>query len=51
VAPREAVSRLSKDADEVVCLATPDPFFAVGQWYEAFPQTSDDEVVSLLQSG
>jgi putative phosphoribosyl transferase len=49
VAPREAVARLSKEADEVVCLATPDPFFAVGQWYEAFPQTSDREVVALLQ--
>jgi putative phosphoribosyl transferase len=49
VAPREAVARLSKEADEVVCLTTPDPFFAVGQWYEAFPQTSDREVVALLQ--
>jgi putative phosphoribosyl transferase len=49
VAPREAVGRLSKEADEVVCLATPDPFFAVGQWYEAFPQTSDQEVVDLLE--
>jgi putative phosphoribosyl transferase len=51
VAPREAVIRLSKEADEVVCLATPDPFFAVGQWYEAFPQTSDREVVALLLGG
>jgi putative phosphoribosyl transferase len=49
VAPREAVGRLSKEADEVVCLATPDPFFAVGQWYESFPQTSDQEVVELLE--
>jgi putative phosphoribosyl transferase len=49
VAPREAITRLSKDADQVVCLATPDPFFAVGQWYEAFPQTSDREVVDLLE--
>lgn len=49
VAPREAVARLTKEADEVVCLATPDPFFAVGQWYESFPQTSDREVVELLQ--
>jgi putative phosphoribosyl transferase len=49
VAPREAITRLSKEADEVVCLATPDPFFAVGQWYEAFPQTSDREVVDLLE--
>ena len=49
VAPREAVARLSKEADEVVALATPEPFFAVGQWYERFPQTADDEVVQLLQ--
>lgn len=49
VAPREAVLRLSKEADEVVCLGTPEPFFAVGQWYERFPQTSDREVVDLLE--
>jgi putative phosphoribosyl transferase len=49
VAPREAVARLSKEADEVVALATPEPFFAVGQWYQRFPQTSDEEVVRLLE--
>lgn len=49
VAPREAVRRLSKEADEVVALATPEPFFAVGQWYRDFPQTPDDEVVRLLE--
>jgi putative phosphoribosyl transferase len=48
VAPAEAVKRLSKDADEVVCLDTPEPFMAVGQWYASFPQTTDQEVVSLL---
>jgi putative phosphoribosyl transferase len=48
VAPQEAVARLSKEADEVVCLATPEPFFAVGQWYKRFPQTPDEEVVELL---
>ena len=51
VAPREAVARLAKEADEVVALATPEPFFAVGQWYERFPQTSDAEVVELLERG
>jgi putative phosphoribosyl transferase len=51
VAPREAVARLSKEADEVTALATPEPFFAVGQWYERFPQTADDEVVHLLERG
>jgi putative phosphoribosyl transferase len=48
VAPREAVQRLSKEADEVICLATPEPFYAVGQWYADFPQTGDDLVVALL---
>jgi putative phosphoribosyl transferase len=48
VAPREAVRRLSEESDEIVCLDTPEPFLAVGQWYLSFPQTSDDQVVSLL---
>lgn len=48
VAPREALAKLSKEADEVVCLETPDRFFAVGQWYGYFPQVGDDQVVELL---
>ncbi len=48
VAPREAVAKLSKEADEVVCLATPEPFFAVGQWYADFPQIDDEQVIELL---
>jgi putative phosphoribosyl transferase len=48
VAPPETVQRLQQEADEVICLATPDPFSAVGYWYQDFPQTSDDEVKSLL---
>ncbi|MDP1567300.1 MAG: phosphoribosyltransferase [Polaromonas sp.] len=36
-------------ADEVVCVATPEPFRAVGLWYRQFPQTSDDEVRRLLE--
>lgn len=49
VAPAEGVRTLSREADEVVCLETPEPFFAVGQWYRDFPQTEDDEVVELLE--
>jgi predicted phosphoribosyltransferase len=49
VAPAAAVSKLAREADEIVCLETPEPFFAVGQWYADFPQTSDDEVVALLE--
>lgn len=51
VAPRESVSRLAKECDEVVCLASPEPFYAVGQWYERFPQTADEQVVALLGDG
>jgi len=39
---------LRGDADEVVCAAKPQPFRAVGLWYTNFPQTADDEVISLL---
>jgi putative phosphoribosyl transferase len=49
VAPAEAMANLAKEADEVVCLATPEPFYAVGQWYAHFPQTSDQEVIRLLE--
>ena len=48
VAPPDTVQRLGAEADQVVALATPEPFFAVGQWYTDFPQASDDEVVRLL---
>ncbi|MFK4206966.1 phosphoribosyltransferase [Streptomyces sp. NPDC030920] len=48
VAPPEAVVRLRRSADEVVCLSVPRLFYAVGEWYRDFSQTSDEEVVSLL---
>ncbi len=48
VASREAVDALRREADEVVCIATPEPFRAVGLWYRDFSQTSDDEVRRLL---
>jgi erythromycin esterase-like protein/predicted phosphoribosyltransferase len=41
-------ARLRQLADEVVCVQAPEPFYAVGQWYERFDQTSDDEVVAFL---
>ncbi len=44
----DTAKRFAKYADEVVCLATPVPYFAVGQGYRNFAQTSDDEVVALL---
>ena len=39
---------LKTEADDVVCDMTPEPFFAVGHWYEDFTQTTDDEVRELL---
>ena len=48
VCSREAQRVLSAEADEVVCIAVPHSFFAVGQWYDDFRQTSDDEVQELL---
>lgn len=48
VGPRETVEELRQLADEVVCPATPQPFLAVGNFYENFEQTSDRDVVDLL---
>lgn len=50
VAAAEACDLLREEADEVVCAATPEPFHAVGQWYEEFSQTSDEEVQEILGS-
>jgi putative phosphoribosyl transferase len=49
VAPPSACTALAADADEVICLETPGHFLAIGEWYQDFSQTSDDEVVSLLR--
>jgi predicted phosphoribosyltransferase len=48
VGARETVARLEPMADEVVCLAAPADFRAVGSWYDDFGQLSDDAVVELL---
>lgn len=44
----ETCQMLRDEADEVVCLTTPDPFHAVGLWYDDFRPTTDDEVRALL---
>lgn len=44
VAPPDTVSRLRGEADEVVCLASPETFWAIGQWYVEFPQLTDEAV-------
>jgi predicted phosphoribosyltransferase len=48
IGARDTCARLQRIADEVVCAATPEPFRAVGQWYDRFDQTTDDEVIDLL---
>jgi len=49
VGARDTCARLQQFADEVVCLDTPEPFQAVGLWYEHFDQTTDEEVHRLLE--
>jgi putative phosphoribosyl transferase len=48
-AARRTCERLGNVADRVVCLLTPDPFYAVGLCYEDFAQTSDDDVRAILR--
>jgi putative phosphoribosyl transferase len=48
VAPVETLDQLQLVADEVVAVASPYPFVAIGQWYEDFRQTTDAEVSQLL---
>ena len=49
LAPEETIQDLANLVDEIVCVASPEPFWGVGRWYESFPQTSDEEVVRLLE--
>jgi putative phosphoribosyl transferase len=49
VAAPQTCQELESEVDEVVCAVTPTPFYSVGLWYENFPQTSDEEVRSLLE--
>jgi predicted phosphoribosyltransferase len=48
VASRDACARVSQMADECVCVMTPEPFFGVGAWYDDFSQTTDADVLELL---
>jgi predicted phosphoribosyltransferase len=48
VAPPDVCEMLRAEADEVVCLLTPEPFIAISVWYDSFPQLGDDEVRALL---
>ena len=47
-AARDSVESLEKEADRVIAVTTPEPYMAVGDWYEKFGQTKDDEVKEIL---
>jgi putative phosphoribosyl transferase len=49
VGARETCTSMTGLVDEVICLETPEPFYAVGLWYEDFTQTDDGEVHELLE--
>jgi predicted phosphoribosyltransferase len=49
VAPVETAEALRRDVDEVICPIMPDWFMSIGHWYMDFSQTSDKEVIDLLQ--
>lgn len=51
VAPPETCAALQSEVDDVVCARAPEPFFAVGNWYDDFSQISDAEVRRLLRAG
>ena len=49
VGARDSLATIEADADEVVCLAAPEDFYAVGQFYDDFGQVEDDEVIAILR--
>jgi len=49
-AARETCAAFAGEVDEIICALTPEPFYAVGLWYENFLQTSDEKVRALLES-
>ena len=50
VAPQDALDKLRPEVDVLLCLSSPEPFFAVGAHYRDFAQVSDEEVVALLEA-
>jgi putative phosphoribosyl transferase len=48
VAAPSSCSELAEEVDDIVCVRTPEPFRAVGEWYVHFSQTTDEEVRELL---
>jgi putative phosphoribosyl transferase len=50
VAPKETCAALRAEVDQVICLATPEPFHSVGTWYKDFHQATDEEVRLMLET-
>jgi putative phosphoribosyl transferase len=50
VGPAETVQRLACECDQVIVLDMPEPFWAVGRFYMQFDQTSDGQVIELLDA-
>jgi putative phosphoribosyl transferase len=50
VAPKETCAGLRAEVDQVICLATPEPFHSVGTWYKDFHQATDEEVRLMLET-
>ncbi len=48
VAPADTIAALAQDADDIVCLDQPTPFYAIGQFYADFHQLADDEVMRIM---
>jgi putative phosphoribosyl transferase len=49
IAPASTCRRLRLEVDDLICLDTPETFYAIGEFYEDFSQVSDEEVTNLLQ--
>ncbi len=50
IGPAETIDMLARLADRVICLATPEPFYAVGRFYDHFEQVTDEEVRQYLDA-
>ena len=48
VAAVGALARVGDEADDIVCLASPEPFVSVSRWYVAFDQVADEDVLLML---
>lgn len=49
VSPPDTIEKLKESADDVICLETHEPFYAIGMYYKNFEQTTDEEVIEILK--